>query len=214
MKHRWLGISAASTSTAARFLGPFHGQTPTPHPAHPSTPPPPSLQPVSLPLVFTHAFPGVAMSPGLADGNVPAFCVFIGRGCTWEKKPGILCGPPPQPPQPLNHLACVTPSAPDMRGNNNDRKMGLDLCGLVSWEELKSEVTKRPHGREHAEDSRCWHPLHFEFTNCYSIWQTWHFLSMKEEWIYQFAKWTIPSNSLCTDKKISECKKTRAYFYD
>lgn len=35
-------------------------------------------QPVALPLVFTHAFPGVTVSPGLADGNVLSSSVFIG----------------------------------------------------------------------------------------------------------------------------------------
>lgn len=48
-------------------------------PLQPPAAPPPS-QPVALPLVFTHAFPGVAVSPGLADGNVPVSSVFIGWG--------------------------------------------------------------------------------------------------------------------------------------
>lgn len=42
--------------------------------------PPPHPKPVALPLVFTHAFPEVAMSPGFADGNVPSSSVFIGCG--------------------------------------------------------------------------------------------------------------------------------------
>lgn len=37
-------------------------------------------QSVALPLVFTHAFPEVAVSRGLADGNVPFSSVFIGWG--------------------------------------------------------------------------------------------------------------------------------------
>lgn len=37
---------------------------------------------------------------------------------------------------PKAALLHVTTSAPDMEGNNHVRKMGLDLCSLVSWEEL------------------------------------------------------------------------------
>lgn len=32
--------------------------------------------------------------------------------------------------------AGVTPPAPGMRGNNDVRKMELDLCSFASWEEL------------------------------------------------------------------------------
>lgn len=116
---------------------------PPPHiqPHHHLLPP----SPVALPLVFTHAFPGVTVSPGLADGNVPFFSrVFIGWGEHGKRSWGILCGPTPSrgpppptpssPPKPA--LPHVTPSAPDMRGKYDVRNMGLDLCSLVSWEEL------------------------------------------------------------------------------
>lgn len=109
----------------------------------PSTPPS---------LVFTHAFPGVEVTRlGLWERAV--FQCFHWLGSTWEKKSGILCGPTPSggpcTPPPLPHpsttatstppkslVAHVKRSAPDMRGNNDVRKMGLDLCCLVSWEEV------------------------------------------------------------------------------
>lgn len=44
---------------------------------------------------------------------------------------------PPPPSSPAKAaFPYVTPSALDMWGNNDVRKMGLDLCSLVSWEEL------------------------------------------------------------------------------
>lgn len=95
-------------------------------------------QPVALPLVFTHAFPAVAVSPGLADGNVPFSSVFIGWGEHGKRTRASSAIPTraedPPPSKPV--LPHVTPSAPDMQGNNDVRKMGLDLCCLSSWEEL------------------------------------------------------------------------------
>ena len=68
---------AGSTSPAARSEQ-LLGISP-----HRDCPPPPisSLsQPVGSPSVFTHAFPGVIESPGLADGNVPFSSVFLAAG--------------------------------------------------------------------------------------------------------------------------------------
>ena len=136
MKHRWLVIGAASATSGSTGLNDFRGgggdfSAPTTSPL-----------PVALPLVFTHAFPGVAVSLGLADGNVPFSSVFIGPGehgkrrwASSEQK----TSPPPPNPSPLKaafspHV--TPPSALDMRGNSDVRKMGPDLCSLVSWEEL------------------------------------------------------------------------------
>lgn len=56
---------------------------------------------VDMPLVFTHTFPGVVMSPSLADGNMPFSSAFPGWGKTWETELSILCGSTPnrRPPQ-------------------------------------------------------------------------------------------------------------------
>ena len=96
MKHRWLVIGAASTSTTGAGLRDFRALL------LPTTTSSPS-EPVALPLVFTHAFPGVAVSPGLADGNVPFSSVFIGRGEHGKRSRASSVVPPrerggPSPP--------------------------------------------------------------------------------------------------------------------
>lgn len=53
-----------------------------------------------------------------------------------QRTPSAPTPTPTHPSTPKTLLLCVTPSAPDMQGNNDVRKMGLDLYSLFSWEEL------------------------------------------------------------------------------
>lgn len=101
--------------------------------------------------IYSCFFPEVAVSPSLADGNVSFSSVFIGSGVYGKRSRASSVVPlgvedpatshPTSPllPHPTRSKpapAHVKRSALDMRGNNDVRKMGLDLCSLVSWEEL------------------------------------------------------------------------------
>ena len=82
-------------------------------------------------------FPEVAVSAGLADGNVPFSSVFIGRGEHGKRKSGILCGPTPKqrtPPHTHTHTllqSSITTCNPLCSGTCEEimmsEKMGLDL---------------------------------------------------------------------------------------
>lgn len=139
MKHRWLVIVAAATSAGLKdFESTLHCCPPSQHP--------------SLAFdIYSCFFPEVAVSPSLADGNVSFSSVFIGSGVYGKRSRASFVVPlgvedpatshPTSPllPHPTRSKpapAHVKRSAPDMRGNNDVRKMGLDLCSLVSWEEL------------------------------------------------------------------------------
>lgn len=91
-----MAISAASTLTLAEVCEVSE------HPPILQTPPCCPAQPVASPLVFTHAFPGVNVSAGLADGNVLSSSVFIGCGEHGKTSRASSVLPDPvNPPPPL-----------------------------------------------------------------------------------------------------------------
>lgn len=90
----------------------------------------PHAQLMALPLVFTHAFPGVTVSPSLADGNVPFSSVFTGWGEHGKRSRASSLVPPRAEDPPISpstpHLSSpkaallhFPPSVPDMAGNNH-----------------------------------------------------------------------------------------------
>lgn len=98
------------------------------HPLTLRTSSPSSSLPVALSLVFTHAFPGVAVLPGFADGNVPFSSVFIGWGEHGKRSRASSASHSQYRSPPQNSaLPQVTLSAMDMWGNGDVRKPGLDL---------------------------------------------------------------------------------------
>lgn len=124
---------------------------------------------VDMPLVFTHAFPGVAVSPSVADGNVPFSSVFPGWGNggawgrTWETKAGILCRPTlnTEPDQDSPACHCAPPA---LFRTREDIMMSeirvLTFAASLHGKNFKPKWQTILLGREDTEEFRHWYPLH------------------------------------------------------